>query len=101
MSFPNLNTNLGTAKITIDALKTQIKKFEILPTTPITILSNSYIGNSESYGYTIRFGGSSMNSFVNDTYWLSVDFTGRIGLGTQVNGAKIPTWYAATMTKLS
>ena len=42
-----------------------------------------------------------MNSFVQDTYWFSVDFSGRIGLGLQLNGAKAPTWYAATMTKLS
>ena len=99
--FTQLNTNLGTAETTINALKSQIKNFKVLPGTEITILSNSYIGNSASYGYTIRFGGSSMNSFVQDTYWLSVDFSGRIGLGLQLNGAKAPTWYVASTAKLS
>lgn len=59
----------------------------------ITFLGSSYIDNKKDYGFTLRVGYSDLTVWNGDTYWLSCDFNGRIGLGVQINGATSPSWY--------
>ena len=75
----NINTKLAGFKNEGDS------KFIILP--------NSYNDNVKGYGFCIRYGKSSIGSFVNDTYWLSIDSKGVLQVGIQTNGATGPTWY--------
>ena len=49
--------------------------------------------NTETYGITIRLGNSTMGTYVDDTYYLTINYTGALRVGCQLNGAAYPTWY--------
>lgn len=66
--------------------------FEFFNRKKLSFLGYAY-GGSSSYGFTIRWGSSSIGGYVNDTYWLSIGSDGTLRVGVQVNGATQPTWY--------
>lgn len=76
-----------------DLLKKSIDTISNTTNKNITFLSSSYIDNKKDYGFTLRVGYSDLTVWNGDTYWLSCDFNGRIGLGVQINGATSPSWY--------
>ena len=49
--------------------------------------------HKNTYGITLRFGYSSFDNFVSDTYYISISYDGDISIGTQLNGASKALWY--------
>lgn len=82
-AYNTLNSNLNTFK----------QFFEFSGQKKLGFLGTAY-GGSGPHGFTIRWGNSSYNTFVDDTYWLSIDADGELRVGVQINGALQPTWYA-------
>ena len=58
----------------------------------ISFLNRSYYNNEVTYGFTIRFGNSSIGKFVDDTYWITCRYDGLFATGIQVNGDMNPNW---------
>lgn len=81
-AYNTLNSNLNTFK----------QFFEFGSRKKLGFLTDAY-GGPTPYGFTIRWGSSSYNTFVDDTYWLTMDANGELRVGVQVNGAKQPTWH--------
>lgn len=60
--------------------------------TFLEIFSKSYINNVENYGITIKIGKSFLNNYIDDTYWICIDYNRTFAFGVQINGARVPTW---------
>ena len=66
-----------------------------LPTNAkVTFIKKGFKDNGEeTSGATIRIGNSSMDNFVDDTYWFTLLWDGTFKVGLQQNSANKPTWY--------
>ena len=64
-----------------------------MPGCKVTFLKAAYKSDSsETSGISIRIGNSSLNNYVDDTYWITLHWDGTLMVGLQLNGAKKPTW---------
>lgn len=64
-----------------------------MPGCKVTFLKSAYKSDSsETSGISIRIGNSSLNNYVDDTYWITLLWNGTLMVGLQLNGATKPTW---------
>lgn len=78
----------------LDTLEAFRKYFEFdRARKKLSFLGYAYGNSSTNYGVTIRWGNSSLGGYVDDTYWLSMDYTGALRVGVQLNNASQPTWH--------
>ena len=105
----NISSNtskINTATSRVSSLESKMEKiknihgviFSIDSGRNIYILDKAYGPAGGDYGFTIRFGSSSLSEFVNDTYWLSVGIKGMC-VGIQVNGAANPEWHWVSLSQ--
>jgi len=77
----------------LDTLDTFRKYFEFdSARKKLSFMGSCYYNNTGVYGFTIRWGSSSLGTYVDDTYWLTVRYDGLLAIGYQLNGATKPTW---------
>ena len=91
--FASVETAAGA---NLDTLKSILDKFNFGGSTTaakrLSFLDYCYYNNTAAYGFTLRWGGSSLGGYVDDTYWISVRYDGLLAVGYQLNGATKPTW---------
>ena len=85
-----VTTNAGA---NLDTLEKFRKYFEFTNRKKLSFMGYAYGNSSTNYGATIRWGSSSIGGYVDDTYWLSMDYTGALRVGVQLNNASQPTWH--------
>lgn len=78
----------------LDTINNKLKWLELPTNAKVTFIKKGFKDDSEeTSGATIRIGNSSMNNFVDDTYWFTVLWDGTFKVGLQQNNANKPTWY--------
>lgn len=77
----------------LNTIQAFVNNFEFANTKKLSFLGVCYYNNTGVYGFTIRWGSSSLGVFVDDTYWLAIRWDGLLAVGIQSNGATYPTWY--------
>lgn len=64
------------------------------PYYKLSILGRAYTkDNATTYGFTIKYGNSTVGKWSGDTYYISVSHDGKMLVGVQINSAARPTWY--------
>ena len=78
----------------LDTLETFRNYFEFTNQKKLSFIGYCLYNNTQAYGFTIRWGDSSMGAggYVNDTLYLAVRYDGLLAVGYQNNGAEYPTW---------